>query len=183
MQLNDTDETFGLVSISFHWLLVVFIIAMISMGIYLEELERGPEKFELIGIQKSIGAIILILVALRVIWRLFQRFPEPAGTPRDWEHKLARAWHILVLAVIFVVPLSGYVSSSSGGYPVSVFGLFNLPAIAPVDKSLHEIAEEVHEFTGILLIPLIMLHAAASLKHHYWDKDTTLRRMVGLSEA
>jgi len=172
-----------LISIFFHWLLAALIIAMIPMGIYLENLDRGPAKFELIGVHKSIGAIILILVALRIIWRLLQRFPEPAGTPSDWEHKFARAWHLLVLAVIFVVPMSGYVSSSTGGYPVDVFGLFTLPAIAPVDKGLHEIAEEVHEVTGILLIPLIMLHAAASLKHHYWDKDTTLRRMVGLAEA
>lgn len=183
MQLNDTDKTFGLISIFFHWLLAVLIISMIPMGIIAENMDRGPDKFELLNTHSAIGAIILILVAFRIIWRLIYRFPDPVGAPSNWEQKLARAWHIMVLAVIFIAPLSGYISAVSGDHSVEVFGLFTMPAIVPVDHGLHEFAEEVHEIAGKLLIPLIGLHIAASLKHHYWDKDATLRRMAGLSEA
>jgi cytochrome b561 len=51
--------------------------------------------------------------------------------------------------------------------------------VIPRNVELGEMAEEIHEFVGYLLIACILLHIAGALKHHIIDKDGTLMRMKG----
>ncbi len=41
------------------------------------------------------------------------------------------------------------------------------------------IGQTLHGLLGYLLLTLIVLHAAAALKHHFVDKDASLKRMLG----
>jgi cytochrome b561 len=104
---------------------------------------------------------------------------------KAWERLAAQATHIAFYVLMFAVPLSGWAmsSTSSSGVPTLWFGLFEVPPLPGLDGSpemhdLHEGAEEAHELLGNLLILLLILHVGAALKHHFWNRDDVLRRML-----
>jgi len=179
MQLLDTDKRFGLVSIANHWLAALLVIGMLCLGLYMGDLPKGPWKGELVAIHKSFGILVLILGAIRIGWRLGNMRPEPVDTAQPWLRKTARLLHVLLLAMMLALPLTGWAMSSAGDHPVSFFGLFQLPPLLAVDKGLGHILGDVHSVLAWTLIALLSLHVGAALQHHFMARDATLRRMLG----
>lgn len=178
--LRDNYNNLGRISIVNHWLLAALMIGMLVFGLVLEEMPRGAGKRELMGLHKSIGILILFLGMWRVGWRLVQAFPTPAGDSKNWEKRIAKIVHIVLLAGILLMPLSGYLMSSAGGKDINVFGLFVMPNITD-SKALGDFSHSFHGYFPYFLIALIILHVAAAIKHHFISKDNTLKRMFGLN--
>ena len=178
MAAKDGGARFGTVSILNHWVIAVLIIAMLALGLYMADLPRGPDKSELIQLHKSVGVLILLLGAWRVLWRIWIGFPEDVAAMPVWQRHAARAVHIVLLIAVLAMPISGYVMSSAGGHKVSFFNVFDLPAL-PENKAVSGAAGFVHEWLGYLVIAILFLHVLAAVKHHVVDKDATLRRMIG----
>jgi cytochrome b561 len=131
------------------------------------------------GVHKSIGLTILVLTLVRIGWRLTHTPPAlPADMP-SWQVLLAKGTHWLFYVLLVAVPLSGWIFSSAGPYPLNWFGLFDIPKLA-VEKGsmLAEAAHEGHEIMGQFFIPLLLLHVGAALYHHFRLKDGVLRRML-----
>ena len=115
---------------------------------------------------------------LRVLWRVYAGAPAPvAGTP-TWQQRIASVTHFLLYALLFAIPLSGWVLNSSAGYPLQWFKLFNLPALVTRDADLRQLAGNVHELLFWTLTGLALLHAVAALYHHFFQRDDTLARML-----
>jgi cytochrome b561 len=144
----------------------------------MDDLPRGPEKLERVALHASLGLSLLALVVLRCLWRLANGFPNPAGDHKWWEVKAARAVHLALLGLIFLLPIAGWTSLAAGGQEVSFLGLAALPEVIPRSETLEEVAEGVHEFAANFLMLLVLLHVAAALKHQLVDRDGTLRRMI-----
>lgn len=178
MSLKNTDERWGAVSQLFHWVIVVLILVMAYLGLTMGDLPNGPRKINIYALHKSIGLTILGLVALRVLWRLYAGAPSPvAGTP-TWQQRIASVTHVLLYALLFAIPLSGWVLNSSAGYPLQWFKLVNLPAITGRNEGVHDAAEGTHELLFWVLVVLVLAHAGAALYHHLFQGDATLRRML-----
>lgn len=160
-----------------HWLIGFLIIALICVGLYMSDLAPSPTKWQLYANHKSIGMIVLFLVGLRIIWRGLHHPPAPLVTHSKWERILARLIHIALYAAMIIMPVSGYLMSALGGYPVAIFGL-PIPALVDQDKLWGSVMKDVHEIGGNVLIGAIALHFIGALKHHFIDKDTTLWRML-----
>lgn len=185
MCIKNTAERFGLVAQALHWIMGLLIVGMLGLGLYLEELERGPELFKLIGIHKSVGIIILALAVLRILWVFMNVSPTPLPNHEKWEKILAKSVQGIMYLAMLGMPLSGWVLSSSAGYPVSVFGWFDMPNIVGKSEDLHEFAEEAHEYIAWVLIGAIGLHIVGAYKHKFIDKDETMERMLpfGMKKA
>lgn len=179
MQLLDNDKRFGLVTIANHWLAALLIIGMLSLGLYMADLPKGPWKGQLFDIHKSFGVLVLMLGAARIGWRLGNTLPGPVDTARPLLRKAARMLHLLLMAMMLALPLSGWAMSSASDHPVSFFGLFTLPPLLAADKGLAELLSNVHSALAWTLIALLVLHAGAALHHHFIARDATLRRMLG----
>jgi cytochrome b561 len=95
-----------------------------------------------------------------------------------WQRLAAQINHWALYALLFAMPLTGWMMSSASNYPVSWFGLAQLPDLVAPDRSLKELLEEVHELLAIVLIALALLHVAAALKHQFFDRDGLLFRML-----
>jgi cytochrome b561 len=180
--LKNSPTRYGNVAMTLHWLIAIAIIGMLVLGKYMHGLPRSdPDRFMLYQLHKSIGLTILALTVLRVGWRVINPAPPlPASMP-IWERWAAHASHFLLYALMLLIPLSGWAvaSTSSSGVPTSWFGLFEVPHLpVPVTEEAHEAAEEGHELFGNLMILLLLVHVAAALKHHFWDRDTVFRRML-----
>lgn len=179
MKLQDDPQRYGLITIANHWLTAVLMIGMVILGLYMADLPKGPAKGDLVNIHKSVGILVLMLGVLRMAWRSTN--PQPAalaGLPR-WQHKTARLLHYVLLALILLLPLSGWLLSSAAGRPVSFFGQFSLPALLSENKTLADSLRDVHEALAWTLVAVVAVHVAAALQHHFRARDDTLRRMLG----
>lgn len=177
---------YNAVAMSLHWLIAIAIIILLVMGKVMVEIPRGdPAKFMVMQWHKSLGLTVLALTLVRIFWRLTNAVPGLPSTMRPWERLAAHGTHFAFYFMMLAIPLSGWAiaSTSSSGVPTLWFGLFevpNLPGLqgSPEQHDLHEQAEEAHELLGNLTILLLLLHIGAAIKHHFWDRDDILKRML-----
>lgn len=101
-----------------------------------------------------------------------------AGVKR-WEQRAASLAHGLLYVLLFAVMAAGYLISTADGRAIEVFGLFEVPATITGIEEQEDMAGEVHLVLAITLISLASGHALAALKHHFIDRDRTLKRMLG----
>jgi cytochrome b561 len=164
-------------AIALHWLLAAGLACSFTIGLWIADLPTSPTRIRWINYHKWAGITILTLSALRLLWRLSHRPPQPpAGMPR-WQ-VLAAAWgHRLLYLCFFIVPVAGWAYSCAAGFHVVYLGLLPLPDIAPKDKALAELLKQLHGTLAWSLAVLVAVHVAAALKHHFVDKDGLLWRM------
>jgi cytochrome b561 len=68
--------------------------------------------------------------------------------------------------------------SQAAGYPVSVFGLFELPTLIDKDPEAAKLLMSGHGVIWGVLVVAVVGHAAAALFHHFIRKDNVLRSMT-----
>ena len=177
--MSDTVHGFGKGSISLHWTVAAGIVGMIAFGMVIGAMPSGPGKTAWIQVHKSFGVLVGTLALVRLVWRLKQGFPEPAGPMPRMEARAARHTHVALLALTVVMPLSGMLKSVTYARPVEVFGVSVLPQLlAEKHVASNEVASWMHATCGWLLAGLVVVHVCGALKHHLWDRDPTLRRML-----
>lgn len=176
--LGNSSDRWGTVSRGLHWLTAALIVAVAAIGLWMDTLPRAPRTIEIYALHKSLGLTILALAAVRLAWRLAAGAPAPVpGLPR-WQRRAAEASHALLYALMFAMPLSGWLLNTAAGYPLQWFGLFNLPRIVGRDEGLHALAGSLHEYGFWALLVLVAVHASAAFYHHLFRDDDTLRRML-----
>lgn len=178
IQLTNNEKRYGLIAAGLHWLVALAVIGLLVVGLLMTRMEPSPDTFRLYFLHKSVGMTILLIVAVRLLWRLWQSPPGSPSNHKKWEKILAKAIHYGFYAALFALPLSGWVMSSAKGFPVNLFGLFTLPDFVQKSETLAQNAEEAHEIIAYSLIAMVGLHVAGALKHHLIDRDDTLRRMI-----
>lgn len=172
-------ERWGTVSQAFHWLIVLLILTIATIGLVMVDLPKTPKYFWIYTLHKSLGLVVLALAVLRLGWRLYAGAPPPvSGTPR-WQERIASVTHWLLYALIFAMPLSGWLyDSSSGLRPFRWFGLVEVPKLSPPNESLRALSHDAHETLFWVLALLVVVHAGAALYHHLIRNDATLVRML-----
>jgi cytochrome b561 len=176
--LKNTDNSYGIVTKVFHWLLFLMLTFSIVAGNFLASMPKGPEKLQAAGMHKSFGAILLMLILMRFVWKLINVTPkDPQGTTA-MQAFMAKAMHWALYVLMFAQPLSGIIMSQAAGYPVSFFGLFDFPMFLDKDPSLAKFAHGMHGTVWILLVLAVIGHVGAALYHHFIKKDEVLKRMT-----
>jgi cytochrome b561/polyisoprenoid-binding protein YceI len=178
MTLRNTTARWGAVSQSLHWLIVALIAIQATLGMTGRLLPLGVEKLAMLARHKSIGITILGLAALRLLWRWLNPIPALPSNLTSHERLLARGTHTMLYALLFAMPLTGWIMSSARGFPVSWFGLYQLPDLVPKSGTLYEAMVTTHAVLAVALGLTVALHIAGALKHHFVLKDDTLRRML-----
>lgn len=176
--MSSTLQRYTPPAIAFHWLIALLIFATFPLGLYMQDLPLSPDKLKLYSWHKWIGITILMLASLRLIWRLSHTPPPVVETMPRWQRLASRSVHVLLYVLIFAIPLSGWVMSSAKGFQTIWFGVLPLPDMVGKDKSLGDLLTTVHKTLNFTMLALVFLHIAAALKHHWIDRDATLRRML-----
>ena len=164
-----------------HWVLGLALVGLFCMGLYMTGLPFSPQRLKLYNWHKWAGVTLLMLSALRLLWRATHRPPAlPPAVERampGWQKAAHHGTHFLLYALFFAVPLIGWAYSSAAGFPIVLFGVLPLPDLLPVDKDLAEAIKPWHRAAAFALAALVLLHVAAALKHHFIDRDGLLGRM------
>jgi len=164
-----------------HWLIAGLIIGQYLLAELAESAEHSGkivQQLALLANHKSIGMTVLFLAVVRLVWRLTHQPPALPQTMPKWQHTASHLAHWSIYALIFLLPISGWLMSSASAYSVSWFNLFVFPDLLASDKSNADFLEDIHELLGDALLVLVLLHVAAALKHHFIDKDGVLERMA-----
>jgi cytochrome b561 len=177
MPARNTSVRYGYVAQTLHWAIVALIIAQLTLAKIADGLPLGLQKLAVLARHKSVGITILGLAVVRLAWRLFNR-PPPLPPMPGWQAIAARWNHWALYALLFAMPVTGWLMSSASNYPVSWFGLAQLPDFVAPDPMLKERLETIHGALARVLIALAILHLAAALKHQFVDKNGLLFRML-----
>jgi cytochrome b561 len=161
-----------------HWLIAGLVLIMVPLGIVIANEWGGPVQEPLYNLHKSIGAVILPLVVVRLIWRLTHPpQPLPADIPA-LQQSAAHATHWMLYGLLIVQPVVGLVATSAYPAPLPMFGLFELPHVWFENRPLSERLFALHRWLGIAIGVVAAMHIAAALHHHFLRKDRVLMRMV-----
>lgn len=178
MALRNSSTEFGSMAKALHWLVAIGIFWLIYLGLQQSGMERGPAKDELRAFHGSVALVVLLLMTVRLVWRLMNEVPaHPDGIPA-WQRALATIVHWGIYFAVFVQLLSGAITVATGGKPLAFFGLFSIPLPIAADRDNHHFWEEVHEFSWKIVAALLVVHIFAALYNHFVAKNTVLRRMT-----
>jgi cytochrome b561 len=146
------------------------------MGWIMTDMASSPQKLRVYDWHKWTGITILALFFVRALWRLTH--PAPALLPMAaWQRRSAQFLHVFLYVMLLVQPITGWLYSNAAGRPIVYLGLVPLPTLVAKDKALAASLKELHETGAVVLAIAVGLHLLAALKHHYIDRDDTLRRM------
>jgi len=106
--IRNTTSSWGSVARWFHWILGVTIIGMLAYGWWMNHIPARPDRFFYRSIHADIGYLLLVLIALRLIWRAINPTPAlPVDTP-VWQRIAASISHGALYLVTFVVIMLGF---------------------------------------------------------------------------
>lgn len=181
--LKNSESGYGWVHRLFHWIMAILIVGMLCVGLFMADLNSDiPDerklKILLTGLHKATGMLVLSLVLLRLIWRWANTRPPLPDSVPNWQRIAARVSHVTLYLLMLAMPVTGYLMSSFAGRDVDVYGLFTIPGMFERKISIAKQFHEIHEVLASVLIALLVVHAAAAIKHHFYDKDRVLRRML-----
>ncbi|NVO06136.1 MAG: cytochrome b, partial [Rhodoferax sp.] len=150
-ELN-ASKRYNPVSIILHWVLGFALVAIFCFGLYMADLPFSPARLKLFNWHKWAGISILLLSAVRLLWRLTHPAPPlPAKIELampEWQLKVHHATHIAMYALFFIVPLVGWAYTSATGFPVVLFGQIPLPDLVGADKALAALIKPWHQISA-----------------------------------
>jgi cytochrome b561 len=178
MIASDGVRTYSGTAKGLHWLIVLLLTIQFTTAFLLPHIGRNTPPSAVIDAHFSVGALILVVMAVRFVYRLTHPVPLEAKDAQPWERLLARTTHRLIYLILLVSPFLGWASASAHSLPVSLFGIVPLPAIAQPGASWGHTAGDIHGTAMWVLLGLVGLHAAGALYHHIVRHDGTLHRML-----
>ncbi len=163
----------------FHWSMALIVVAALLIGLYCAYQTPGtPVRRYLLEWHKSLGMTALVLVVLRIGYRLATRAPPYAEPMGRLNHAAASGAHLGLYGLMLFMPLTGYWFSAMGGYSLPFFWLFQWPRLLPVDKAATHLPEALHLYGAWAIYLVVGLHIAAVAWHHLVKRDSVLSRMA-----
>jgi len=175
-----TPPRYTATAVVLHWLVAVLIVCGFTLGLSMVPLPLSRQKLEWYLWHKSIGLTVFLLTCLRLAWRSLHP-PPPLPPMPEWQRKTTAIAHGALYALLLLIPLSGWLYSSSTGVQVVYLGLLPLPDLVPKDKALAAVLRACHVTLNFTLLALVCVHAAAALRHHFVDRDAVLWRMLPIA--
>ena len=165
-------------AIAFHWIVAALIVFNLAYGFYLVDLPLSPQKLRSFSYHKWVGITVLAIAAGRLLWRLRHPPPPLPDAMKPWEQRAAHAAHVLLYALFFAAPISGWLFSSAAGFQTVYLGVLPIPDLIAKDKEAAEALKLLHHGVNYVLAAVVVAHTAAALKHHFVDRDDVLVRML-----
>jgi cytochrome b561 len=175
---NPSNPRYTPIAQTLHWLIASLIVVQFVLAKMAAHLPLGMRKLSLLAEHKSFGMTILFLVLFRLAWRLTHAPPALPLQMRPIERWLARVSHVSFYVLLFAMPMSCWLMSSAKNYSVSWFGAFTWPNLIQPNEAAFNTLRTLHHLLGNVLIALASLHVLAAIKHHFWNRDDVLIRML-----
>lgn len=180
MQWRNSSQRYGHLSILIHWLVAITVYGMFALGLWMVTLSYYSDWYHKApDLHKSIGITLMLIMIARVVWRFISPPPPPLKSYSRLTRVAAVVAHISLYTLLFSILISGYLISTADGKAISLFGLAEIPATFAAGATQADLAGSIHLWLAWTVVIISLLHGLAALKHHFIDKDATLKRMLG----
>ena len=184
MHIRNTREEYGRLTKVLHWLIAIIVIVLIAIGWYTSGLSNESVLYwRLLDLHELVGLTLLLLFPLKLVWMVISPNPDYLPTLAMWERGAATTERWLLIVAILLIPLSGFFYVATNGEDVSLYGLITIPDLGQLDERLRDRLSDVHYYGSYSCAVLVVIHSLAAFKHHWIDRDATLRRMSFSSGA
>lgn len=172
----------------FHWLFVLLFAAQVPAGLLMVVPAVNSDFENLPGVEqhtidllyifhKGMGAVLLVVVLARLVWRIFHRPPPFPDTMPALEQRIARQTHWAMYFLMVLAAVTGYVHVIGLGFPIELLNALGVPPLLPKMERIAVIASFTHRFTTFVLSGVVAVHVAEVLRHHWIEKDGVMGRM------
>ncbi|MDQ2737028.1 MAG: cytochrome b [Pseudomonadota bacterium] len=161
-----------------HWLTVLLVVIQYAVAWTMPDIRGGTLPSGLIAWHLSIGTAILLVMVVRVVWRLTHRAPPPPSSLSPALQLVSRTTHVALYALLVALPLMGWANASAREWNVMLFGVVPLPPLSSPGSSLGHALGDVHQTVAIVLLVTIGLHVLGALYHLAVVRDRTVQRML-----
>ncbi|MGH6885487.1 MAG: cytochrome b [Geminicoccales bacterium] len=176
---GNTTERWGSVSIGLHWTIAALVLLVqVPAAVIMVNVDPGTVQNVFYNIHKNTGLIIFALAIVRLGWRWSHPVPGYRADMPVWQARTARTTHALLYILLFSMPITGFLYTAMGGFPVPLFMLYDLARLVPENKPVAEVFKYAHLTLQFVLYATVILHVAGALNHHLIRKDGVLRRML-----
>ncbi len=174
-------QNYNLVARAMHWISALAIIGLFAVGLWMVDLSYYSEWYRTAPhYHRSIGILLAIVTVARIAWKHITASPKAEG--KAYEVAAAKLAHAVMYVLLITIFITGYLISTSDGRGIEVFNWFTVPGAGELFPNQSDLAGEIHFYSAWAVILIAGLHALAALKHHFIDKDNTLRKMLGASK-
>ena len=168
---------YGTTAKVFHWLIVALLLVQYSIGWLMPDIHGGMEPGAAMTFHVSFGIVILILILLRLAWRLAHPVAPESSLPA-WQRLTSEAVHWLLYALVLATTVTGWLFASFRGWGVSFFYLLPLPMLTSENAAAGKTFDGWHQAMEWTLLAVIGLHVAAALAHIFVYRDRIMQRML-----
>jgi cytochrome b561 len=162
-----------------HWFVAAAVITLLVLGPVMKRLvPEGSLRNNLYNFHEALGALVLIVMAVRLVRRLAFGVPAPDASMPAIEQRASLWAQYALYVLILVTTVLGWAGTNAYGDPVSVFGLFDFPTILSKDHPLSDRIMVWHLICGILIGVIVALHVAGALYHWLVKGDRVLQRII-----
>ncbi len=172
----------------FHWLVAFGIAANFVIVWVVDSLPKSADR-PMVDLHKSIGLTVLGLAIMRVLWRYANPPPAMPRYYAPWERRLAHGVHYVLYALIFLLPITGWIHDSAwknaDTNPLNLYWVipwFRIGFIKSRDPAtkqhIHDLFFAIHSALGTALLAFFALHVLGALKHQWLDREPELQRML-----
>ena len=172
------QTSYGAGARGFHWATVALLLVIIPIGLVMGDLPRGSVQNAFFITHESLGLTVLALTLARVLWRLGHPPPPPSRDLNRLERGASAGVHVLLYAVLVIVPVTGYLFVTLSDIDVSYFGLVHVPALVGPDKPTGKVFGTIHISLQWAIYALAAMHIGAALHHYFFRRNDVLPRML-----
>jgi cytochrome b561 len=161
----------------FHWLIVALLLVQYSIGWLMPDIHRGDRPGAAMTFHVSVGLTILMLIILRLAWRLSHPVAPESSLP-PWQRLSSAAVHWLLYALALATSATGWLFASFRGWSMSYFFLAPMPMLAPDNAAAGKAIDGLHQAMEWALLAVIGIHVVAALAHIFIYRDRIMQRML-----
>jgi len=161
----------------FHWLVVALLVVQYPIGWLMPDLHRNMQPGAPMTFHVSFGLTILILIVLRLAWRLTHPVAPESSLPL-WQRLSSELVHWMLYVIVLATTISGWLFASYRGWTLSYFYLFRLPMLASDNAAAGKAIDGLHQAAEWLLLALIVIHVGTALLHIFVYRDRIMQRML-----
>jgi cytochrome b561 len=161
-----------------HWLTAIFVLVAFIYGPGGSEARvYAPSRDFERQLHETLGLCVLALVAVRLLWRLFDERPEPVAASRRLQ-MAAKAVQVGLYALLFAVPLTAIAGAWLEGHALTLLGGLQIAPPLAKQHAAGETIAQIHTWLGDTILWIAGLHAMAALYHQFVLKDGVLASML-----
>lgn len=168
---------YGITAKVFHWLIVALLLVQYPIGWLMPDLHRNMKPGAPMTFHISFGISILLLIVLRLVWRLTHPVAPESSLP-PWQRLSSEVVHWLLYALVLATTVTGWLFASFRGWSVSYFYLLPMPMLSSENAAAGKVIDGFHQAAEWTLLVVIVIHVAAALAHIFIYRDRIMQRML-----